>query len=177
MSVSKIRFDGNTLIDLTSDTVTAADLTQGVTAHDASGNIITGTRVNNCKCYSLTLSADVSSNQVILNGNGDADIAAHRNDNSFVVGMFALFGVSNSSTRSVFVSNNVLHSTASDIVYGVWQRSSSNGLSGQHVVNPANSAPESKPGTMSVDSGGVIRAFGSSAYPLRAGNYLVICGW
>lgn len=35
--------DGTTLIDLTSDTVTAANLAQGVTAHDASGAPITGT--------------------------------------------------------------------------------------------------------------------------------------
>lgn len=35
--------DGTTLIDLTSDTVTAANLAQGITAHDASGAPITGT--------------------------------------------------------------------------------------------------------------------------------------
>lgn len=40
---SKVIFNGNTLIDLTADTITAADLAQGVTAHDKSGAIITGT--------------------------------------------------------------------------------------------------------------------------------------
>ena len=34
--------DGTTLIDLTADTITAADLASGVTAHDASGAPITG---------------------------------------------------------------------------------------------------------------------------------------
>lgn len=43
MAKNKIIYGGQTLIDLTSDTVTAADLAQGVTAHDRSGEIITGT--------------------------------------------------------------------------------------------------------------------------------------
>lgn len=42
--VSKVVLsNGTTLIDLTSDTVTAADLLTGVTAHDMSGAAITGT--------------------------------------------------------------------------------------------------------------------------------------
>lgn len=40
---NKVIYNGNTLIDLTADTITAADLAQGVTAHDKSGAIITGT--------------------------------------------------------------------------------------------------------------------------------------
>ena len=34
-----------TLIDLTNDTVTPETLAEGETAHDASGNIITGTKI------------------------------------------------------------------------------------------------------------------------------------
>lgn len=41
--VNKVVYGGNTLIDLTSDTITAADLASGVTAHDKSGAPITGT--------------------------------------------------------------------------------------------------------------------------------------
>lgn len=40
---NKIIYAGKTLIDLTSDTVTASDLSKGVTAHDKSGAVITGT--------------------------------------------------------------------------------------------------------------------------------------
>ena len=40
---NKIIYNGSTLIDLTSDTITAADLASGKTAHDKSGAIITGT--------------------------------------------------------------------------------------------------------------------------------------
>ena len=41
--VNKVVFGSDTLIDLTADTITAADLASGVTAHDKSGAPITGT--------------------------------------------------------------------------------------------------------------------------------------
>lgn len=41
--VNKVVYGGTTLIDLTSDTITASDLASGVTAHDKSGATITGT--------------------------------------------------------------------------------------------------------------------------------------
>lgn len=41
--INKIIYGGNTLIDLTSDSVTPDQLKSGVTAHDKSGEIITGT--------------------------------------------------------------------------------------------------------------------------------------
>lgn len=40
---NKIIYGGQTLIDLTADTVTADKLAEGITAHDKSGAIITGT--------------------------------------------------------------------------------------------------------------------------------------
>ena len=43
MAINKVVFGNQTLIDLTSDTITPADLASGVTAHDASGASITGT--------------------------------------------------------------------------------------------------------------------------------------
>lgn len=42
---NKVTFNAATLLSLENDTVTAADLRTGVTAHDASGNAITGTLV------------------------------------------------------------------------------------------------------------------------------------
>ena len=42
---NKIVFDGNVLIDLSSDTVTAEKLLKDITAHDKSGALITGTLV------------------------------------------------------------------------------------------------------------------------------------
>ena len=46
MSVSKVIYNGQTLIDLTSDTVTPVGMLQGVTAHGANGESITGTMTN-----------------------------------------------------------------------------------------------------------------------------------
>lgn len=43
MARNKIIYNGNTLIDLTGDTVTASGLLQGLTAHDRRGDVITGT--------------------------------------------------------------------------------------------------------------------------------------
>ena len=42
VGINKVEFAGNTLIDLTSDTVTPDTLLEGITAHDASGALITG---------------------------------------------------------------------------------------------------------------------------------------
>lgn len=43
---NKVIYNGNTLIDLTSDTVSTATLLNGITAHDKSGAVITGTIVD-----------------------------------------------------------------------------------------------------------------------------------
>lgn len=43
MAVNKVEINGEVKLDLTQDTVTAAKLAQGETAHDASGELITGT--------------------------------------------------------------------------------------------------------------------------------------
>lgn len=43
MAVNKVVFNGTTLIDTTSNTVTQGTLANGVTATDKSGNQITGT--------------------------------------------------------------------------------------------------------------------------------------
>lgn len=44
--INKLVFNNETKFDLTSDTITAADLAYGVTAHDMSGAPITGTNTN-----------------------------------------------------------------------------------------------------------------------------------
>lgn len=43
MEISKVVYAGETLVDLTSDTVTADVLKEGYTAHDKAGNPVTGT--------------------------------------------------------------------------------------------------------------------------------------
>lgn len=46
MAISKVVYGSTVLIDLTNDTITAEDLAEGVTAHGANGEVITGTNTN-----------------------------------------------------------------------------------------------------------------------------------
>ena len=46
MAINKVIYGGNTLIDLTSDTVIAEKMLSGYTAHDKSGALVTGTCTN-----------------------------------------------------------------------------------------------------------------------------------
>lgn len=63
MARNKVIYNGETLIDLTADTVTAADLASGVTAHDKSGAVITGTNT-----YDSDTSDDTAAVAEILSG-------------------------------------------------------------------------------------------------------------
>lgn len=63
MGVSKVVFGSDTLIDLTADTITAADLMQGKTAHGADGEPITGTYTpSGGSNWELVASAEVELN-------------------------------------------------------------------------------------------------------------------
>ena len=55
--INKVIYGGNTLIDLTGDTVTVSDLAYGKTAHDKSGTVITGTNTNDSDTTDATASA------------------------------------------------------------------------------------------------------------------------
>lgn len=57
MARNKIIFGSEVLIDLTSDTVSASTLSKGVTAHDASGEIITGTNDKDLNTSEATATA------------------------------------------------------------------------------------------------------------------------
>ena len=57
MANSKIVYFGETLMDLTGDSVTPADLKLGVTAHDKTGAAITGTNTNDANTSDATAAA------------------------------------------------------------------------------------------------------------------------
>ena len=57
MAINKVVYGGKTLIDLTGDTVAAADLAFGVTAHDKSGAKITGTSTKDSDTSDATAAA------------------------------------------------------------------------------------------------------------------------
>lgn len=59
--VNKVEVNGETIIDLTSDTVSADNLPKGVTAHDAAGYAIIGTAefVSSSTINSIVVSSTV----------------------------------------------------------------------------------------------------------------------
>lgn len=61
MAINKIIYGGNTLIDLTSDTVATSNLLSGYTAHDNSGAVITGA----CTYNADTSDGDVSASEIL----------------------------------------------------------------------------------------------------------------
>lgn len=58
MGINKVIYGGNTLIDLTSDTVTTASLLSGATCHDKSGAIINGACTYDSDTSDGTVTAD-----------------------------------------------------------------------------------------------------------------------
>lgn len=58
MAVNKVVINDDVVLDLTGDTVQAADLREGVTAHDASGTQITGTAASGTDTSDATATAD-----------------------------------------------------------------------------------------------------------------------
>lgn len=61
MAKNKIIYAGTVLIDLTGDTVTPEDLAYGVTAHDKSGEVITGTSTKDAD----TSDADAAASEIL----------------------------------------------------------------------------------------------------------------
>lgn len=61
MGVSKVVYDGNSLIDLTADTITAAKLLKGYTAHGADGEEIAGS----CDFDSNTQDATAADTEIL----------------------------------------------------------------------------------------------------------------
>lgn len=53
MAVNKVGIDGETVLDLTGDTVTSDNLAYGITAHGANGEVIVGTKIF-CRIYGTT---------------------------------------------------------------------------------------------------------------------------
>lgn len=56
MAINKVIYGSNTLIDLTADTITPEMLAQGITAHDKSGEPITGTSTKDSDTSDATAS-------------------------------------------------------------------------------------------------------------------------
>lgn len=79
MGISKVDYFGETLIDLTADTVTADTLAEGVTAHSADGEVITGRMQPGGDGEPIRVYEDEDGNVVVSGGGSSYDDTAIRN--------------------------------------------------------------------------------------------------
>ena len=136
MAVNKVEYNDNgqikTLIDLTADTVTADKLAKGYTAHDMSGNIITGTMESGNSLipwdiskfgvyYCSNLNNETYSS---LNGESSYSVVGSRNYDSYNSG-FKSTATSDDIGKSIF---NYLTTYTQEYRYGPWSHVESNGI-------------------------------------------------
>ena len=112
MAVNKVIYGGNTLIDLTGDTVTAADLADGVKATGADGNPIVGLMPKG-----EIASYDDIDNALALGGTG-ATTAAQARANLGAVAAGDLASVATSGNYNDLTNKPAIPSTANTKLTG-----------------------------------------------------------
>ncbi len=113
MAISKVVYGGSTLVDLTADTVSAGQLASGVTAHDATGQAITGTaEITETHTVTLSTSKPTSSNgsegDVWLVGSGsktDGDNVGYELSTNYGTYAGALDNLKSTSTSTYWWSS------------------------------------------------------------------------
>lgn len=138
MAVNEVVYNGKTLIDLKSDTVTAATLAEGVTAHDKSGNKITGTMATNTKSYEVTLGKATG---WVLMTTLDDEVIAHINDAHLIVSIAKISDndIVKQCTTGGFATNTSIGVQGSYPVYGgCLMTTTDTACSGYQVYYPPN---------------------------------------
>lgn len=105
MAVNKVEINGEVKLDLTQDTVTAAKLAQGETAHDASGKRITGTMIAPQLQIIVTTGAGatVTATKGSKTVSGTADASGHCTLTVDEVGIWTVTALSGSMSKSIDV--------------------------------------------------------------------------
>lgn len=130
--------------------------------------------VTNCKKYTLTLSADVSGKWVEFNPGGDTDLAAHRADATMSVAWYRTTNYPSATAAISFHGGNILNGS----YYGSCVvRTSTSNVSGTNVTIPLTSDTTAAAKKTIIDTNGVIKTYGSSSYPMRAGTYICVATW
>lgn len=156
--VSKVEYGGRTLVDLTNDTVTPETLAKGATAHDASGNKITGTLKANIKTYEITLAK--ASGWVLLT-TLDSEVLEHINDESLVVTLLSIGTYEHLSYAvNMAMTTNTQHGAQGNYpAYGVSVRqTNATAAVGQQIFYPANKTDTST-------------SLGNAAFRVTSGKY------
>ena len=127
----------------------------------------------NTKCFSVTIDSD-KTNKTVLTA-ADADIAAHMNDEGFYVGFIARFPYSSGlSGRCGLNTNKNLIEDTSNPIYGYLIRTTGTGASGNMNISKKPAVSSSDIG---VTANGEVFVYATSTIILRAGTYLIFCGW
>ena len=103
MAYNKVIYGGNTLIDLTEDTVTAAKILSGYTAHDKSGAAIVGVAAGEITCIQTTDE---------LNGNWDAEDGFLLSYDSADTGLRTYTTNTLTASKGVFEETTDIHSAS-----------------------------------------------------------------
>lgn len=179
MAVSKIQFDGQTLIDLTSDTVTADKLVSGCTAHKADGTVIFGAL--NVFMTTMTLGTHSSTNVALCTL--PDDVYAHRNDDSFTVALVNTTPASLDTYDDYYLlaCNNPNNPKVGNYTsYGVGLRKNSATAVG---INQIFYPPKDTNNTTSLGGAGKfwlngkVLTYKSAGYYLGAGTYKIAVFW
>lgn len=97
MAVNKVIYDGNTLVDLTGDTVTAADLADGVKATGADGNPIVGLM------QKVTIDAELSTTST-NSASPSTSAASYYATGAFTLNLATLSALLGSNQSTVFTA-------------------------------------------------------------------------
>lgn len=148
---NKIIYDGDTLIDLTSDTVTAAYLLKNYTAHDKSGATITGTCEYDAKTTDATATAGeiLATKTAYVNKAKVTGTMPNNGGNNVTVtgtsGTSIPAGYYDGSGKAVVDSTSLTNLTANNIRQGVTILGVQGTLSGEDTltVGPVSATPSS----------------------------------
>lgn len=181
MAINKVVYGGNTLVDLTGDTVSAADVAAGKRFHLPNGEQASGSL--NCQILEFTLAAHSSKNVTI--GTLSDEAYAHIDDDNFAVSLVNTTpeSVVNNDDYRINVCNNPNQPKYRDTatVYGNGNRLVSVTARVQNLpcYYPPNSTDNStgSGGIGKVWHNGKTLYYKSSSYFLGAGTYRVVITW
>lgn len=142
-------------------------------------NVPTGS--TNSRCFKMEISSDLKDSQWHYFNSADADIAAHKDDQTFVVTVMNItdFDTAKERTIGVTATNHKTNSFSSNVSFGMLLKANSSGVTGYGGTAKAvtTTSPASGGSQIHVDADGKIGIYGSVYVPWVAGSYVAICGW